>query len=242
MKFLQIFGDTHGRTNWQQKIDLSSNEKIVFLGDYVDSFHIEDMQIINNLKTLIQLKKDNRDKIELLLGNHDLMYYFLGDKTYMCSGFRRSYSDEIHRLFYENKQLFNAAYQEDNWLFTHAGLSRLFLKKLQTRIPNKILKLENKDYATYLNEIFRSIPSYLSDVSFYRGGLENWGGPFWMDQREYSKDSHIKGLNQIVGHQPVPEQMTEEFGKDKIIWIDTESHPSCKQESMYSLSIQYNYN
>lgn len=247
MRILAI-ADTHGRDTWKKYTkDITEFDKVVLLGDYIDSFTLSDKQIIDNLSDLIQFKKDNHDKVELLLGNHCLQYYFLGTRSYMCSGFRQSYADEIHRLFYQNKQLFKAAYQinkgnehgtTSRWLFTHAGLSRLFLKSLQKRIPDNILKLENKDYATYLNEVFNAIPSYLADVSHYRGGMGNWGGPFWADMREFSKDSYIPGLNMVMGHQPLQHKEEKVF-KDgtKLIWVDTESVRTPTEDAVLILDI-----
>lgn len=242
---IQVFGDLHGRNNWKERVDLTA-DKIIFLGDYVDSFTISDLQIIQNLQDIIAFKKEHIHKVALLLGNHDLMYYFLGERLFQCTGFRASYANELHRLYSENKHFFQVAFQIDKgyidktnvtYLFTHAGLSRLFLKKLQKKIPSDIIKIEDNDYAKYLNTIFDSVPNYLADISFYRGGLENWGGIFWADMKEFSKDSYIKGLSQIVGHQPIENITIKEFGKDKIIWIDTESVREPIEEAVYNLEV-----
>jgi hypothetical protein len=173
----------------------------------------------------------------LLLGNHDLMYYFLGERLYQCSGFRSSYCTELNILFKENKSLFQAAFQINNYLFTHAGLSKSFLNTLQKRLSDKI-QLKNKEYADFLNLIFDSIPNYLADVSFYRGGMNNWGSIFWADLQEHlDKNNHIKGLSQIVGHQPVKKITKMKFDKDEMIWTDTGSHPESKEFPMYELEI-----
>ena len=50
---INIIPDVHGEIKWQELIDLSC-DKIIFLGDYVDSFTITNEQIINNLKQLVK--------------------------------------------------------------------------------------------------------------------------------------------------------------------------------------------
>jgi metallophosphoesterase superfamily enzyme len=82
---VRVFGDLHGLTTWQEIVKDDSYDMNVFLGDYVDSFTISDAQILDNLQKLIDYKKSNPDKVTLLWGNHDLMYYFLGNRNWQCS-------------------------------------------------------------------------------------------------------------------------------------------------------------
>lgn len=241
MKILCL-GDSHGRSTWQKHAkEVKEYDKIIFLGDYVDSFDKTDQEIIDNLKDILQFKKENIDKAELLLGNHDLMYMFLPtNKLWRCSGFRQSYSSEIHYLFNENKKLFKASYQINNWFFSHAGLTRLFLKNLRNKIPDNFLSLNDNNYSEYINTIFESSPNYLSDISYYRGGNRPWGGPFWADIREFSNQS-ILPLNCVMGHQPVKNITKKTFTMDNneytYIWIDTESHPKSEEPSYTVLTI-----
>ena len=78
MKTITI-GDIHGRSDWQE-IDPANYDKIIFVGDYVDSFTVSDIDIITNLLNIIQFKKDNMNKVVLLLGNHDLQYLFSNEE------------------------------------------------------------------------------------------------------------------------------------------------------------------
>jgi metallophosphoesterase superfamily enzyme len=72
MKLLAI-GDIHGRDVWKD-INFLAFDKVVFVGDYVDSYIRSDWQVYQNLKEIIDLKKQNFDKVVLLLGNHDIHY------------------------------------------------------------------------------------------------------------------------------------------------------------------------
>ena len=84
MKFLAI-GDIHGRTVWKEA-DINAYDRVIFLGDYVDSPIFDDDGIYNNLNDLINVKQQQPDKITLLIGNHDAHY--LHYPHYRCSGFR----------------------------------------------------------------------------------------------------------------------------------------------------------
>ena len=66
MKHL-IVGDLHGKDCWKS-IDIDKYERVVFLGDYVDSFTLPDLVIDQNLQDIIVLKKAYSNKIVLLLG------------------------------------------------------------------------------------------------------------------------------------------------------------------------------
>ncbi len=117
MKILAI-GDIHGQNIWKKFEDinklLSSKDlipkydKYIFLGDYVDSYHIKGNAIKQNLLDIIKLKKNYPEHIVLLLGNHDLHYIFDADK-HQCSGYNIEYADIYHKIFTENLDLFGRA-------------------------------------------------------------------------------------------------------------------------------------
>ena len=70
MKTISI-GDIHGRDIWKN-VNPSKYDKIIFVGDYVDSFTISNTTILNNLLDIIEFKKSFKNKVILLLGNHDI--------------------------------------------------------------------------------------------------------------------------------------------------------------------------
>lgn len=76
MSKILIVPDVHGRTFWHKaKEMISSVDKVVFLGDYLDPYPLEEItgeQAIEEFKDIIQFKKDNMDKVILLLGNHKI--------------------------------------------------------------------------------------------------------------------------------------------------------------------------
>ena len=69
------FGDLHGSTRWKD-IDPLSYDRIIFLGDYLNSFTLTDDEIIRNFTEVIAFKHDHSDRVQLLLGNHELSMTF----------------------------------------------------------------------------------------------------------------------------------------------------------------------
>ena len=95
MKVIAI-GDLHGKDCWKE-VDFSRFDKVIFLGDYTDSFSETDEEIFTNLREIVHLKKTNREKFVLLLGNHDVQY--LHFPYYNCSGFRPEAQKELTGFF-----------------------------------------------------------------------------------------------------------------------------------------------
>jgi len=70
-----VLGDTHGRSKWKEVLRKEPDAtKVVFLGDYFDSFDIPFEEQVENFTNILALKKEDPDKIVLLLGNHDFQY------------------------------------------------------------------------------------------------------------------------------------------------------------------------
>jgi hypothetical protein len=147
----------------------------------------------------------------LLLGNHDMLYYHLGNMYYYCTGFRGGYADAVHKLFMDNKDLFKAAWQEGNYLLTHAGVTNKWYERNKALIEETAEKFETKNLAETFNCLLHlGIGSILAQVGFIRGGdLGSVGGIWWADRTESAHDS-LTGYHQIVGHTPI--DRIERFG------------------------------
>src|ERR1700679_874225 len=124
MKHL-IIGDLHGKDCWKD-IQVDNYDKVIFLGDYVDHWTLSDRLIYQNLQNVIELKRQNFEKVELLLGNHDVQY--LHYPHYLCSGFRPNMQRSLSLLFGENRDLFKVAYQQGNHIISHAGITNKWYK------------------------------------------------------------------------------------------------------------------
>lgn len=228
MKFLSI-GDVHGRDYWKRfLIENPDYDKVVFVGDYVDSFNKTNIEIINNLLDIIEFKKSNPDNVILLLGNHDIQYAISHpavDLKYGCSGYRPDMHYDLYDIFYENKKLFQVAYQYDNYIWTHAGIHRgwynTFMREFEKIFPDFEGNVADK-----LNEAYNFELSTLFHVGYLRWGANQVGGIFWSDKSE-TWTKPLKGYHQICGHTMIEDIKTSEYKKHNasITYIDVITKP-----------------
>lgn len=229
MTKLLAIGDLHGKNSWTELVD-ESYDTIVFLGDYVDSFNKLNVEILSNLEEVIEFKKSNPDNVILLIGNHDLQYFpRFGYPKYGCSGYRPEISYNLNELFSKNEHLFQYAYQTcddlNNFLFTHAGVSNKWFKKVFQPVIEKDAVIDMDEticLAEQLNSMFRDKNEILFQIGWERGGTEEFGSPIWADRDEFSKRGiPLKGYHQIVGHNPVRNILTHSVDIDtRITFID----------------------
>jgi len=189
-----ILGDIHGRTIWKDIINQEKEyDKIVFIGDYVDTHeNILPSQQLENLADIIQFKKDNSDKVTLLIGNHD--YHYLVDEKY--SGFQHTMLFSFGELFKEgiNKGLFQMCVDINrDTICSHAGISKTWCSNNNIHY-NESLDLISEE----INELFKYKP-----YSFKFTGNDLYGdsiesSPIWI--RPYSLKFDGLPYTQIVGH------------------------------------------
>ena len=211
---LIAIGDVHGRDAWKE-IKGTKADQIIFIGDYVDPHQdIPDLEVIQNLKEIIAFQKSNPERVTLLLGNHDAQY--LHYPLYQCSGHRADLQGTLGDLFQENKNLFKIGWQHEQYLFTHAGVSRGWYKR---NLPI-VSELKQENLAKTLNAIYDSeYRDILFEVSRKRGGWYPHGGPIWADRAE-TKADFLPNYHQVVGHSRVPDFERCGNENDSIIFID----------------------
>ncbi len=237
MKNIITIGDVHGLSFWKEFIfgteyekwratidhgatedkSLLKYEKIIFIGDYFDSFTVGNAEMKQNILDIIHLKKALGDKVVLLIGNHDIHYI---DRNYRCSGFRPEMWYDFNDIMRENRNLFQAAYQYEDILWSHAGLTagswRLYSKYLEE------IGTEYPDYAEALNALYEMHYEPLFYAGYGRGGYSSNPGIFWADRRELLKDP--EQISQIVGHTPVSDIETHAVGTHKTDHNQTITH------------------
>lgn len=235
IKILAV-GDLHGKSCWKV-IDFKAYDKVVFMGDYVDSTSHSDGEILKNLRAVIGVKKKFPQKVVLLLGNHDIQYLYYPD--YRASGFRSSMQAKLTEVFNRHSHLFQIAYQIESHLFSHAGLSQpwyhRFLSLLEKIPLNEMAP--NNDLATLLNALDQTWHrGLLHEVGITRGGTKEFGGLTWADKDEL-KNYPLGGFHQIVGH--TPGSFIEAFSFDdetSVTFVDVLG----TQEAYYEMIVQYN--
>ena len=206
-----VFGDIHGLTHWKKVVGENPNCRYIFLGDYLDPYeNIAPNRLIANLKEIIKLKKALNDDVVLLLGNHDL-HYFCSDME-PCWRFDFSIAERASELFRENIHLFMYAFQENNSIFTHAGIS-------ESWFLNDFKGDTNKNIAEQLNNPLPRQVEALCRCGAARGGDRfAAGGIFWADIDELHDP--LPGYTQYVGHNRVDELTEHESNGGKIIFCD----------------------
>lgn len=176
MKVL-VIPDDHSRGFWKDAVN-KWDRYIIFLGDYVDPYGYEwedkEPDVIQNLLDILNFKDRNPDRVCLLIGNHDESYIHDG-----LNASRHNYTlhDQIHQIYNEDKEFFQIAKQIDDTLFTHAGVSKDWLKRHDLTLPKT-------DADLYLNEIYKATPEIFWEMSWNRGGWNYTGSPIWHDVRE----------------------------------------------------------
>lgn len=187
MKIL-INPDIHGRIFWKYSIEHKDEfDKIIFLGDYLDAYSPD--LLVNeedNFKEIIQFKKDNLDKVILLLGNHDCHY--INSKILHSSRYNLFKANIYHKLFNDNLDLFQLVYIYDKYLFSHAGVYEEWLKMCDLNLDNLI------------NYNLDELAPYLNVLDYYRGGYGNVGSCIWADIRDSETEKLLKGYYHIFGH------------------------------------------
>lgn len=192
MKIIAI-GDIHGRDFWKKVVEKETFDKIVFIGDYFDSFNIPGHIQLENFKEIVDYKNSNSDKVVLLCGNHD--YHYLKGVDGQCSGYQlgMSYSfNEALQPLYNNKDL-KICFKHKGLLFTHAGVSKTWVK--QNNIDLEDLENSMNDYFYYKPKVFDF--NLGSNFSYY--GDDVCQTPIWIRPNSLEKDS-IDNYFQIVGH------------------------------------------
>lgn len=205
-------GDTHGRNKWKQIIEQNKDaDKIIFLGDYFDSFDIPFSEQMSNFVEILVLKKKQPDKVILLMGNHDYQYMtaYSSDRY---SGYQPHYADKIEEVLEQaiKEDLIKIIHMEDNFLFSHAGVTKTWLEDN---------KLDKGGVVAQINFAFKNTPEifkFTPSTPFDNVGDSITQGPIWVRPRALLSDK-IDGVKQVVGH---THQKCIDVSGD-VIFIDT---------------------
>lgn len=230
MKILTI-GDLHGSNIWEDIVPfVHLYDKIVFIGDYMDSFDKTNDEIFQNLIKLLDFKRANLDKVVLLWGNHDLQYFHreLQGFTVFAQGMRGEMLPLVMPIFEQanDEGLLQVAFQYDNFLFTHAGVTEGWWKIVNEQVfnlPHRFSFLwENGNIADKLNALLTIKSHFLISNSFERGGSSYHGGPLWATSSEMKKNP-LEGFHHIVGHTKMDEIWTHrrtKYSSTSVTFID----------------------
>jgi len=193
-----FLGDTHGRNIWKQIIAKENPDRVVFIGDYFDSFNITPVEQVHNFEEIIAFKETNVMEVIMLIGNHDF-HYNPGGETY--SGYNHIVAPVIRLILEENKHHLQMCYQLDNILCSHAGIGYDWL------IEQNRYEEGTESVSDFVNGIWKHHPRY-----FMFNGIDPYGNsltqtPIWIRPvalMSGNKDTFLKkDYIQIVGHTQV---------------------------------------
>lgn len=223
-----VIGDIHGRPVWKDIIYKEKDfDKVVFVGDYFDSTKYSAQEQIDNFLNIIEFKQciQEDQEVILLIGNHDLHYFpEIGNSG--VSGYQIEYAKEIEKVIHENRKHLQLAYQYGKYLFSHAGVSSIFLD-LKFGSGNWIVT----DIAKILNTLF-----LVSPTEFKFNGEDPYGNdiyqtPVWIRPESLFKANYSTLCDKVIqffGHTKI-ESIREfsEVTKKRYFLIDTLS-TSCE--------------
>lgn len=183
-----VLGDIHGRSAWADILKAEQPDRVIFLGDYMDSFDVKPEDQIENLYKILDVKNAIR-----CIGNHDF-HYLTNDNDERYSGFNLSIKRIIQPILKEavEENKIVPLFVEDKIIYSHAGVSKFWL----TNISN-VNKVEDINNETFDYDTLRF--NYLKGYNPYGDTLSQ--GPIWIRPASLFKDQ-LDGYIQIVGHTP----------------------------------------
>lgn len=203
MKIIAI-GDTHGRDKWKQIIARETFDKVVFIGDYFDSWGLKFETQIDNFQEILAYKKENLERVVLLIGNHDFHYLSYAQEQY--SGYQDKYAPQIGAVIQAaiDEGLLQVAFESDEFLFTHAGVTNTWVSKW--------ISCDMDTVEQFINDTFLNQPE-----AFRFCGRDNTGdditqSPMFVRPKSLCLDG-IQGYTQVVGHTTVDLICTVPFAR-----------------------------
>jgi predicted phosphodiesterase len=188
-----ILGDTHGRPYWKSIVANEAPNRVIFIGDYFDSFDNTAVEQMHNFKEIIDWKQSGQSEVIILIGNHD--YHYMRGVTQYYSGYQSGARPAIEQLLYENKNHMQMAYGMNGFIFTHAGVSSDWLQ---------IHGYDNEsNLIDWINDMWKYKPNTFGFAGRDPYGDSTISSPIWI--RPYSlqkanRDTLRDQFIQVVGH------------------------------------------
>ena len=169
----------------EQRIGTTESGEIAFNLEAFDRLYKGNIIITKRLTDkLIEKLIEHKDKIILLLGNHDCQY--LNKKFLTRSRYDSSNAYHISEMFNSHKSLFRLAHEETigdkKYLFSHAGILKPWYDDNKRFIGE--ITIDNINHLLDSNEGMIA----LAEVSTYRGGFSKCGSIVWADVHEHYYD------------------------------------------------------
>lgn len=183
-------------------------DKIVFGGDYVDNWESENWWTTNQnplkvIDAILEFKEAHKDKVELLIGNHDVSYMTPCEDGTHVSGHQWIHHAEIRNHLLKNSIEFKVGVELDGWVFSHAGFSSKWMDSLGKEVTKEnLIETVNKMFTEQVTQIdWKGWGFFLDHCGFDGSGDDPDEGPVWI--RPKSLAAHSLFEKQVVGHTEV---------------------------------------
>lgn len=193
-----VLGDTHGRPYWKEIVAKENPDRVVFIGDYFDSYDdYTAAEQMDNFKQIVEYKQSGKAEVIMLVGNHD--YHYMRGISEHYSGYQHGAAPAIQQVLEDNKEHLQMCYQLGDFLFSHAGISHDWLTVHDYSVEHNVVEWVN-DKFEFTPKVFEfsgwephgdsptSSPIWIRPLSLLRSNTDTW-----------LKKKHI----QVVGHTQV---------------------------------------
>lgn len=204
-----IIPDVHGRMFWRSAVQKYPDLPTVFLGDYLDPYTYYDgilpSEALEEFKDILHFKKQNSDRVTLLLGNHDVHYF---DAKLNSSRKDWMNQDKLQRIFVKKLKHYALAkyikVRDKEYLFSHAGIIPEWLElHFPTLDTSNIENLSSflNDHVNDLDAFKKFVCEALMDISASRWGNAKYPSMVWADVEDHQyQKRRLPNAYQIFGH------------------------------------------
>ena len=190
-----VLGDTHGRPYWKDIVVKEQPDRVVFIGDYFDSYDdYTAVEQMSNFEQIINFKESGKAKVVMLIGNHD--YHYMRGVTEHYSGYQYGARPAIEQLLEDNKHHLQMAYVVYNFIFSHAGISSDWLEIHGCGV--------NDNPVTFANDMWKYKPNVFEFAGYDPYGDSTISSPIWIrptSLQRANRNTDLKNkMIQVVGH------------------------------------------
>jgi hypothetical protein len=189
-----VLGDTHGRPLWKQIVVDEQPDRVIFIGDYFDSYDdFTAVEQMHNFKEIIEYKESGQSEVIMLIGNHD--YHYMRGVTEHYSGYQSGARPAIEQLLYENKQHMQMAYGMNGFIFSHAGVSYDWLQAHDYDNGSNLID--------WINDMWKYKPNTFGFAGRDPYGDSTISSPIWIRPYSLQRSNHDTLRDQfiqVVGH------------------------------------------
>jgi hypothetical protein len=180
----RFVGDIHGQIDVMKLALDCDADRVIFCGDFVDSFRRDVQDQIECVELALELAGNGR--VDVVWANHEWSY--MHPKMH-CSGWKEVTNSYMLGQKDNILKKFKPFIYEAGYLVTHAGLNHRLWKEFNMTMDT---------FQQILTEWAFNMDSPFFDIGWYRGGRAPTGGPLWCDFN--AEFEPIPELPQIFGH------------------------------------------